>query len=404
MATIIKVNGQTITIANKSSEAFDIVKASAILDTSLESIQQNLNALKVVSNVKAMEAFGYQATEGFADKLKSGIKTVFQKIKEFFKKLIEFIKNIGKWIARLFSKFKFSKKTEKVLSEAVNESKSPEQIGEIVIDKVVEESENKDLSVLNKVNTQVEAAPKFTGEPPAPLTFSNGFKPDNNNTEPSEDLTEDQANYNAIYSLYSAKVGAGGNVGYSDEFAEMAYYVALIKWTDPFVKDYKDILGEFKDSISSYDHDLEKEKDSDNQTVARQEKVFKRIESLTNFINNAIKETREKISDKYSNEKKDILFYLSKNGYSEKIKDIESKIEYLDSIVKDLEKTTDECSFGSSTTKIFGSFFRLITNTSQIYKSALDAIIKVTTFVNKTNAILSALDNAPEKDSTKLLK
>lgn len=95
--TTIKINGKTITIANKSTESFDIDKESIALESLAVDISKSIEALDIVSDIKAMEAFGYKSTEGVGEKIKAGAIAVWEKIKQFFIK-------IGKWIVDMFTR------------------------------------------------------------------------------------------------------------------------------------------------------------------------------------------------------------------------------------------------------------------------------------------------------------
>lgn len=95
--TTIKVNGKTITIANKSNESlsFDnLDKESKSLESLALNISKSIEAFDIVSNIKAIESFGYKSTEGVGEKIKAGITAVKNKLIEWFKKLIEFFKNL----------------------------------------------------------------------------------------------------------------------------------------------------------------------------------------------------------------------------------------------------------------------------------------------------------------------
>ena len=113
--TTIKVNGKIITIANKSTESFDTLnKESKSLESLAINIEKSIEALNIVSNIKAMESFGYKSTEG-----------VGEKIKEFFRKIGEFIKKISGKIFALIKNLlsKKNKNKDKVVKEALSQVK-----------------------------------------------------------------------------------------------------------------------------------------------------------------------------------------------------------------------------------------------------------------------------------------
>ena len=100
--TTIKVNNKTITIANKSNESLsfsDLDKESKSLESLALNIEKSVEALNIVSNIKAIESFGYKSTEGVGKKIKAGVIAVKNKLIEWFKKLIEFFKNLQAKIA-----------------------------------------------------------------------------------------------------------------------------------------------------------------------------------------------------------------------------------------------------------------------------------------------------------------
>lgn len=72
---------------------------SSILDTSeidkaLKEANKAVEAFSIISNVKAMESFGYKATEGIVSSIAAGAKVVVTKIKELIDKIVQFIKDI----------------------------------------------------------------------------------------------------------------------------------------------------------------------------------------------------------------------------------------------------------------------------------------------------------------------
>ena len=106
------INGSTVTL-NK-----DIITEESLntmikeIDSSYESCSKAIEAYNLVSNIKAMENFGYKATEGLGESIKNGAKAVWEKIKEFFKRISLFVnKMITDFIVKI--NFPFEKdKTE----------------------------------------------------------------------------------------------------------------------------------------------------------------------------------------------------------------------------------------------------------------------------------------------------
>ena len=94
MATIIKVNGQTITIANKSSEAFDLLaaqKENIAIENMSSGLTASIEALNLIADTKAMESFGYKSTEAVSEKLQNTGKAILDKLKAFWEKVKHFV-------------------------------------------------------------------------------------------------------------------------------------------------------------------------------------------------------------------------------------------------------------------------------------------------------------------------
>ena len=108
MATIIKVNGQTITIAPKSVESITIDSIFAenkSIESFSEGINKSLEALNLIADTKAMESFGYKSTEAVMDKVKAAGQAVLAKLKEFWEKVKKFVTvTIPNYIKQLISK------------------------------------------------------------------------------------------------------------------------------------------------------------------------------------------------------------------------------------------------------------------------------------------------------------
>ena len=126
--TTIKVNNQVITIANKSTESFDLDKESKALESLALNISKSVEALNIVSNIKAMESFGYKSTEGVGEKIKAGAKVVWEKIKQFFIKIGRWCKNIiTTVISAISNKIRAlkQKKVDKVYEKKIQETIIP---------------------------------------------------------------------------------------------------------------------------------------------------------------------------------------------------------------------------------------------------------------------------------------
>lgn len=106
----IKINGNTISIENNTNFN-DIKKIGNILSKESEDISKQIKAINMLSNVKAVESFGYKSTEAVGQAIKNGILYVWQKIVNFFSSIINFIKKIIYKMQKLtiFKKIKSSK-------------------------------------------------------------------------------------------------------------------------------------------------------------------------------------------------------------------------------------------------------------------------------------------------------
>jgi len=97
----IKVNGVTISVENSPVTSGNLAldnleKQSIMLSKESEDISKMIKLCDIMSDVKAVESFGYKSTEGVGEKIANAAKAVWKKIKEFFIK-------IGKFIADFFA-------------------------------------------------------------------------------------------------------------------------------------------------------------------------------------------------------------------------------------------------------------------------------------------------------------
>lgn len=88
------INGSTVTLNKDILSEESLNTMCKEIDSSYESCSKAIEAYNLVSNIKAMESFGYKATEGLGESIKNGAKAVWEKIKEFFKKIVEFFKRL----------------------------------------------------------------------------------------------------------------------------------------------------------------------------------------------------------------------------------------------------------------------------------------------------------------------
>lgn len=120
----IRVNGTTISLENSNLVTSDNINNQY---KSIESLSNQIDnmytALRLISNVKAVESFGYISTESVSESIKAGANKVWEAIKNFVKKIKEVLKRFFKWI-----KEKINKLIDRVLL-AISKSKIiPEKI------------------------------------------------------------------------------------------------------------------------------------------------------------------------------------------------------------------------------------------------------------------------------------
>ena len=99
-----------------SEESLNIIYKE--LDSSYESCSKAIEVYNLVSDVKAMENFGYKATEGLGESIKNGAKAVWEQIKIFIQKVVQFVNSVSSRIKSIT----FKKRCE----ETVKLLKSPE--------------------------------------------------------------------------------------------------------------------------------------------------------------------------------------------------------------------------------------------------------------------------------------
>ena len=100
------LNGSTINLSKDIITEESLNTMIKEIDSSYKSCSKAIEAYNLVSNVKAMESFGYKATEGLSESIKNGAKEVLEKIKEFFKRISLFV---NKMITDFIMKMSFPK-------------------------------------------------------------------------------------------------------------------------------------------------------------------------------------------------------------------------------------------------------------------------------------------------------
>ena len=120
------LNGSTVTLNKDILSEESLNTMIKEIDSSYESCSKAIEAYNLVSDVKAMESFGYKATEGLGESIANGAKAVWEKIKEFFKRISLFVnKMITDFIVKIeasgFDKLKdMLLKSSKLTYEAAN--------------------------------------------------------------------------------------------------------------------------------------------------------------------------------------------------------------------------------------------------------------------------------------------
>lgn len=100
------LNGSTINLSKYILSEESLNTMIKELDSSYESCFKVIESYNLVSNVKAMENFGYKATEAVGENIANGAKAVLEKIKEFFKRISLFV---NKMITDFIMKINFPK-------------------------------------------------------------------------------------------------------------------------------------------------------------------------------------------------------------------------------------------------------------------------------------------------------
>lgn len=128
----IKVNGVTISIENGNTIVDPDFNELDSMSKSIESlgaqIDNDVIAYKLISNVKAVESFGYKSTEGVGQAIGNAAKTVGRKIVEFFKRVLRFFQKIGPIISTKLVKGRLkSAKAKELLNDG-----SRDNVGQLI--------------------------------------------------------------------------------------------------------------------------------------------------------------------------------------------------------------------------------------------------------------------------------
>ena len=382
--TNIKINGKIINSKSIQIEKFDIDKESKTLESLAIDVSKSTEALSIISNVKAMEAFGYQTTEGFGDKLKSGIKVVWNKIKEFFSAIGRFIIKLFKWILSKLSRGKVKKETSEIIEKAVSESKSTNEIVDLVKTKV-------EKVVLEKDKIYDEE----------PFQEATKDKPE------SKTLSEEHEAYNNIYNMYSKKLG-DGSVGYSEAFTKFA----INKWAIEFISgkaQHINIGNENKSMADLFLHlgginNYFKSYFEDAKGINRNESLRLARESITEHIDyiSEAKTRMEKIeTDRYSEIKKLYLHDICIPGGLEKelnyAKQLKSKY---DSLFDEIEPFTNEM-MNSGSSLVFSNYItKVLTPLGKMFEDMLTSLGMIAKLVAMTDQTIAAILYGNGKSST----
>ena len=396
------VNGKTIALESSPVSLESILDTSEV-DKAFKEANKAIEAFSIVSNVKAMESFGYKSTEGFAEKLKAGAKVVLNGIKAFFKKIWEFITSAAKLITSLFKRK--NKNTDKIVGAAIKTAKEPNEIVPKVVEGIVDEMKSKGVVLTSKTSDNTKY-----GEAPKQLTFNHP----EGETEEYSIPTEKQEAYDTMYALLSAKLGAGGNVGYSDEFSEMVYWITfvnLVTWhfeLPNFVKhdcqrnDVTEFLSVISINFKKHETNLKVGDTFYKTNEALFEKYIECIDEASETYKHCSAPANSTAYDRYSSDKKDMLSKICRNGFDGYINEIKRKIENVENVSGFLQDLVDEKDFNDTASLLFSKLYKFQLNVVKDFKQALTATLKVASFVNKTNEILNKIENAG-KDTIKKL-
>ena len=100
------LNGSTINLSKYILSEESLNTMIKEIDSSYESCSKAIESYNLVSNVKAIESFGYKATEAVGENIANGAKAIWEKIKEFFKRISLFT---NKLITDFIMKISFPK-------------------------------------------------------------------------------------------------------------------------------------------------------------------------------------------------------------------------------------------------------------------------------------------------------
>ena len=116
----IKVNGVTISVENSpvisGNLALDnLEKQSMMLSRESEDITKMIRLYDIMSDVKAVESFGYRSTEGVGEKIANAAKEIWKRIKEFFERIFTWFKNVFLKIKNKFTDIFLKHRVENAL-------------------------------------------------------------------------------------------------------------------------------------------------------------------------------------------------------------------------------------------------------------------------------------------------
>ena len=111
------LNGSTVILGKDIITEESLNTMIKEIDSSYNSCSKAIETYNLVSNVKAVESFGYKATEGLGESIKNGAKAILEKIKEFFKRISLFVNSVSSRIKSAMFKKK-CEETVKILKSS----------------------------------------------------------------------------------------------------------------------------------------------------------------------------------------------------------------------------------------------------------------------------------------------
>ena len=346
--TTIKVNNKTITIADKSNESLsfnDIDKESKSLESLALNISKSVEALNIVSNIKAIESFGYKSTEGVGERIKAGAKAVWDRIKQFFIKIGKFFKDLIKFIMN-FIRSAYSN-VKSIFTKRRNKNNLSQNIKSKVL--------SKDFNNLSKENYSVfstEGDGNNAAQHKANIAMYNKRQQMN-----SPQITEDEK-INNIYNLilnFMSSNGVGRIFERPHNYSQGTYSLVLLIMYLDGKKDIMDLMKGYDEELAKYNSNLNeilKLIDDPSYSINEPKEVYDADRFLT-FADNGHFETvtyrpsqiAKEILDMYETDKPEKISNEAINLMQSNTSKLNSAINSTDNLIKTLNEIISSSSF-----------------------------------------------------------